>query len=456
MLTLDHERILLIGDRDRQMQSALAQVLPGAHVTNVASYFDGIVELNGGGYTTVLAAAEPIERRPEAAVRALRDLAGEGRVLLFGHPTLEPVSRKMLDFGCDDYIVTPISPTEIQQMFGSPPLRLTPAAVQPDAATDASASVQPTVGKLAHLTGLPLAEIMLDAMLQHPNDAVTAIVRQINARIGPNLVLVRGTPQQTLPEVPDGMQLLSHAVRSDPSAGGAAGALHLMLPLDEDETAARHTLAQIALLIGRILALQDRHRKLQTLAITDDLTGVFNGRYFRHFLNGIIHTAREKRFPVTLLLFDIDNFKSYNDRYGHGVGDEILKQTAALMRRSCRPHDLVARISGDEFAVVFWEKEGPRQPRDPNAPSTGTARVPQSVRTVCERFQRMVSSPEYQLLGTTGQGSLTISGGLAVFPYDAQTAEGLIQAADRTLMFDAKKSGKNSIFLVGSDDPQGL
>ena len=68
----------------------------------------------------------------------------------------------------------------------------------------------------------------------------------------------------------------------------------------------------------------------------------------------------------------------------------------------------------------------------------------------------MVSSPEYQLLGTTGQGSLTISGGLAVFPYDAQTAEGLIQAADRTLMFDAKKSGKNSIFLVGSDDPQGI
>src|SRR3954452_20582808 len=121
MLTLDHERILLIGDRDRQMHSALTQVLPGAHVTAVPTYFDGIVELNSGGYTTVLAAAEPIERRPEAAVRALRDMAGEGRVLLFGHPTLEPLNRKMLDFGCDDYVVTPVSPAEIQQMFGSPP-----------------------------------------------------------------------------------------------------------------------------------------------------------------------------------------------------------------------------------------------------------------------------------------------------------------------------------------------
>src|SRR3954467_12181317 len=131
------ESILLIGDARQEIRSALADVLPDAEVTSVASVFDGIAELAAAdrsdeGYTTVLAAAEPIERRPEAAVRALRDLAGEGRVLLFGHPTLEPVSRKMLDFGCDDYIVTPISPTEIQQMFGSPPLRLTPAAVQPD------------------------------------------------------------------------------------------------------------------------------------------------------------------------------------------------------------------------------------------------------------------------------------------------------------------------------------
>ena len=113
-----------------------------------------------------------------------------------------------------------------------------------------------------------------------------------------------------------------------------------------------------------------QERLAQRLAITDDLTGIYNGRYFRHFLARIIEKARTLRFPVTLLLFDIDNFKSYNDRYGHGVGDEILRQTAALMRRCCRPHDLVARISGDEFAVVFWEKEGPRQRFDKVATET--------------------------------------------------------------------------------------
>src|SRR3954471_17180441 len=123
-MRLSTERILLIGDQDRQVQGALSQTLPGAQITSVGGMFDGIAELSGGGYSTILAAAEPIERRPEAAVKTLRQLAGDARLMLFGHPTLEPLSRKMLSFGCDDYIITPAIPDELQQMFGSPPLRL--------------------------------------------------------------------------------------------------------------------------------------------------------------------------------------------------------------------------------------------------------------------------------------------------------------------------------------------
>ena len=446
------ERILLIGDADRQVHGALAQALPGAQLVSVPGVFDGIAELSSGSYTAVLAAAEPIERRPEAAVRTLRKVAGDSRLLLFGHPTLEPLSRKMLDFGCDDYIVTPASPQELQQMFTSPPLRLTAAT---GAGTDAErATLEPLAAsppsKIALLMGLPLAEILLDSLVQHPQNAPAAAIEQINARIAPVMQL-HLISSAAPPAAPEGHAVLSHAVRHDEQSQTS---LHLVMPRDEDETAARHFLAQLAHLVGRVAALEDRHNGLQKLAITDDLTGIYNGRYFRHFLARILDRARVMRFPVTLLLFDIDNFKKYNDTYGHSVGDEILKQTAALMRRCCREHDLVARISGDEFAVVFWDKEGPRQPHDPK--SMTAARTLQTPIQIIERFRRMLQSSDFAgVLGPQGKGELSISGGLAVYPYDANTMQGLIEAADRELMFGAKKSGKNTCFIVGRGNSGG-
>jgi GGDEF domain-containing protein len=166
----------------------------------------------------------------------------------------------------------------------------------------------------------------------------------------------------------------------------------------------------------------------------------------------------ERQFKVTLLLFDIDNFKKYNDDFGHCVGDEILKQTAIVMRGCCREHDVVARISGDEFAVVFWDKEGPRQPREPRDANTPAPpqRPPHDAAQVFERFRRKIASPELRVLGDTGQGTLTISGGLAVCPWDARTPEELIQLADKRLMFGAKKAGKDSLFLVGGDNPTAI
>ena len=127
MVRLLQERVLLIGDAQRDVQAALAEALPSAQVTSVATLFDGIAELSAGRFTTVLASAEPLERRPEAAVRTLRELAGDARLMLFGHPTLEILSRKMMEFGCDDYVVTPPSPSEFQQVFGRPPMRIAEA-----------------------------------------------------------------------------------------------------------------------------------------------------------------------------------------------------------------------------------------------------------------------------------------------------------------------------------------
>lgn len=442
----------MIGDARREVQPALAEALPGAQVTAVPTLFDGIAELAGGRFTTVLAAAEPLERRPEAAVRTLRDLAGDARLLLFGHPTLEILSRKMMEFGCDDYVVTPASAGEFQQVFGKPLMRIAPQA--PEGQRSAAMPSEPataTPSLVSRLAELPLAEILLDAMLQHPADAVRAAAKEINSRVAPDLALsFVKAGQASVPDEGDGRTLVSHPVRQGEEQ---IGMLELTLPAGEDGPAARHALSNIARLIGNVALLQERHNRLQRLAITDELTGLSNARYFRHFLSLILERAKSMHFPVTLLLFDIDDFKRYNDEFGHKVGDEILKQVAALMKRCIRQHDLVARIGGDEFAVVFWDKEGPRQPRQPKPNAASPLRPPQEPLQIFERFKGLISSEEFPSLGQTGKGKLTVSAGLAVFPWDATGVDALIEEADRRLMQGAKRNGKNAIYIVGTDDP---
>jgi two-component system cell cycle response regulator len=445
MVRAINERILLIGDSGRQVYAALATAVPAAQIVAVPTVFDGVAELVAGNFSAILTAAEPIERRPEAAVKTLRSLAAESRILLFGHPTLEPLSRKMLQFGCDDYIVTPASAQELQQVFLTQPMRL----ADEKAGSGEAIEPLPVASELPLLpTGITLADIFLTAMAQHPHDAPQAAVKAINSHLAPERKLTFDPLGAAAPDESEQVVYLSSVVRG----GEKQGALHLALPRSQDPGPSRHFLAQIAQLMGKLVTLQDRHNGLQKLAITDELTGLYNGRYFRHFLSRIIDRGRQLRFPVTLLLFDIDNFKKYNDQFGHGMGDEILRQTAALMKRCSRDHDLVARISGDEFAVVFWDKEGPRQPRDAKTAPPPGQRVPQNITTILQRFQKLMASSDFTGLGSHGKGTLTISGGLAVFPYDAHDASTLIDAADRALMFGAKQQGKNSIILVGGAD----
>jgi diguanylate cyclase (GGDEF)-like protein len=194
--------------------------------------------------------------------------------------------------------------------------------------------------------------------------------------------------------------------------------------------------------------LERRLRYLERLATTDDLTGLKNRRYMWEFARQILDRARPVDGRVTILVFDIDDFKHYNDVCGHMIGDEILRQVATLMRRCCRSHDVVGRVGGDEFAVVFWD--------DPHRAAGGAqgerrstaAEHPTEAISVAKRFQQALGNADLHLLGPTGEGVLTISGGLASFPRDGSTAEQLFDRADQALL-DAKRSGKNRIYLVG-------
>lgn len=208
---------------------------------------------------------------------------------------------------------------------------------------------------------------------------------------------------------------------------------------------------QIRQIIAQNQHNQHRIKELEKLATEDDLTGLKNRRYVREFLAQVMERAKTENLQTTLLVFDIDNFKHYNDAYGHAVGDNVLRQAAIMMKRCCRQHDIIGRIGGDEFAVVFWDRPTDTKAKDQkqnNERRQTTIEHPQESFFMAERFRKEVSSAELTFLGPKGKGSLTISGGMAAFPKDGSTVGDLFEQADKA-MLEAKRNGKNRIFLVG-------
>jgi len=189
--------------------------------------------------------------------------------------------------------------------------------------------------------------------------------------------------------------------------------------------------------LGGWLTLDRRFRDQRIEALTDPLTGAWNRRYFDRYIARAIEQAQSSRMTVTVLVFDIDEFKQYNDRFGHAAGDEILVEVVRLLRSVIRPSDRVCRIGGDEFAVIFFEPRGPRVP---------ASRPPESIYRIAKRFQSQISGHLFPKLGAAAPGNLTISGGLATYPWDGTTAESLLERADQ-LALKSKAAGKNVITL---------
>ncbi|MBM44044.1 MAG: hypothetical protein CMJ36_03395 [Phycisphaerae bacterium] len=189
--------------------------------------------------------------------------------------------------------------------------------------------------------------------------------------------------------------------------------------------------------IARWLALDEAQRELRDMAFRDELTAAWNRRYLASFLEDAIEEARRLRRQLTVMVFDIDDFKSYNDRFGHAAGDIILRNTVQLLSSVIRDGDRVCRIGGDEFAVVFADMQAPRQP--------GSAH-PDSVETIARRFQEQVCNMRFPELGLDAPGTLSISGGLASFPWDGHEGTVLLRRADERAI-ESKRRGKNCITI---------
>ena len=175
--------------------------------------------------------------------------------------------------------------------------------------------------------------------------------------------------------------------------------------------------------------LQERNLELTKLATNDGLTGIANRRHFEDTLRLELKRASRAGAPLSLVLFDIDFFKKYNDHYGHVAGDECLRQVAAVMRTSLdRPSDLAARYGGEEFVIVL--------------PATGAS----GARKVAERMRVAIMALGIPHVGNPS-GVVTISAGTHTYharPGEEDTPEALVEQAD-ALLYRAKAEGRNRV-----------
>jgi diguanylate cyclase (GGDEF)-like protein len=175
--------------------------------------------------------------------------------------------------------------------------------------------------------------------------------------------------------------------------------------------------------------LRAANEKLEALAKTDGLTGLYNRRHFQEILESEIERAQRESWPLSLLFIDLDHFKQYNDRWGHLEGDAELRRVAAQVLKSIRSTDTAYRYGGEELAVLL-----------PSCPKEQAVRV-------AEKLRNAVSAGT-QKTGRFG-GRTTVSIGVASFPEDGRVSRGLVDTADAAL-YEAKGRGRDCVVAAGA------
>jgi two-component system cell cycle response regulator len=171
--------------------------------------------------------------------------------------------------------------------------------------------------------------------------------------------------------------------------------------------------------------LRDNVQLSIEMAITDALTGLYNRRYMESHLGSLVEQASSRSKPLTVLVLDIDYFKSINDTHGHDAGDDVLREFAVRIRKSIRGIDLACRFGGEEFVVVM--------------PETDLA----VATMVAERLRRRIASEPFPIQQGARSIEVTISIGIAALG-SADNAATVLKRADQAL-YRAKRDGRNRV-----------
>jgi diguanylate cyclase (GGDEF)-like protein len=174
----------------------------------------------------------------------------------------------------------------------------------------------------------------------------------------------------------------------------------------------------------RALVNAREFERVEAMSYTDSLTGLYNHRYFVKRLNEEIQRAVRYHRKVGLLLFDIDDFKLYNDNFGHQWGDRLLRHMGKTLSKTLRSIDIVSRYGGDEFGII----------------------MPEADKSTCgvfmDRLRHAIAATDFRDQADGFEGRITISIGSAIFPDDADDSDRLIYCADMAL-FKSKDMGRN-------------
>jgi len=205
---------------------------------------------------------------------------------------------------------------------------------------------------------------------------------------------------------------------------------YLVRPIDKNEM-----LARVRTQIRKkrySTRLRDNVQMSIEMAITDALTGLHNRRYMETHLHMLVDQATARGKPMTLLLVDIDYFKSINDTFGHDAGDDVLREFAVRMRKSTRGIDLTCRYGGEEFVIVMPETD--------KAVAT----------VVAERIRRRIASEPFAIRGGEEAVDVTISIGLATLAGETDSVAAILKRADQAL-YRAKRDGRNRVVVDAAD-----
>ena len=179
------------------------------------------------------------------------------------------------------------------------------------------------------------------------------------------------------------------------------------------------------------------YARLAEQAVTDGLTGLFNHRHFNEHLRTEVTTARRYGDELSLVIVDVDDFKQFNDRWGHPLGDRLLADLAAMLRECTRNDvDVVARYGGDEFALIM-----------PQTRAGGTE--PTAARNVSERIRAAVAGGSFESAPGVREARVTVSIGVAGLGIGGYTAAELLSSADKALYL-SKSLGKDRVSVFGT------